>query len=387
MVYILRRFGILIIFSLILMLTTAYADDISVAVNGNALTFDVPAQVIDGRTMVPMRAIFAELGAEVTWDDWSQIAVAVKGDTVISVKIGEPSIKVNDSVISLDTAPQIIDGRTLVPVRAIAEGLGCFVRWDDAAKTVYISDAPLLTVHFIDVGQADSAFIELPNGKTVLIDAGTKSGGKVVSAYLKPYCKKIDYLIATHPHEDHIGGMAEIIDTFEIGEIYMPKVSHDTKTFENLLSTISDNNLTVKTARAGVNMLDEVGLKADFIAPVSDKYSNLNNYSAVLKITYNDASFLFMADAEEPSEHEITADVKADVIKIGHHGGYTSTTEEFIKKVSPTYAVISVGKNNSYGHPNSGIIERIEALGSKIYRTDLDGTIVLYSDGNNINKI
>ncbi len=242
-----------------------------------------------------------------------------------------------------------------------------------------------LIVHFLDVGQADSIFIELPNKETMLIDAGNNADDKFVVNYIRNLSyNKINYVVGTHPHEDHIGGLDTVISTFDIGNIYMPKVEHTTKTFEDVLLAVKNKNLKIKTAKAGVNIVNNGDLKIDIIAPVNDKYEDLNNYSAVVKITYKDNSFLFMGDAEKLSEDELTADVKADVIKIGHHGSYTSTSEEFLKRVSPTYAVISVGKDNDYGHPHKETIDLLNKSNVKVYRTDIAGTIVIKSDGYNM---
>lgn len=249
-----------------------------------------------------------------------------------------------------------------------------------------ILSSETLNVHFLDVGQADSIFIELPNKETMLIDAGNNADDKFVVNYIKNlHYNKIDYVVGTHPHEDHIGGLDTVINTFEIQNIYMPKVEHTTKTFEDVLLAIKNKNLKIKTAKAGVNIIDSNDLKIDIIAPVNDDYEDLNNYSAVIKITYKDNSFLFMGDAKKISEEEITADVKADVIKIGHHGSYTSTSEEFLKRVSPTYAVISVGKGNDYGHPHEETIDLLNKYNIKVFRTDLSGTITIKSDGYNFN--
>jgi competence protein ComEC len=243
-----------------------------------------------------------------------------------------------------------------------------------------------LGVHFLDVGQADSIFIELPNKQTMLIDAGNNTDDKFVVDYIKDlYYDRIDYIVGTHPHEDHIGGLDTVINTFEIQNVYMPKVEHTTKTFKDVLLAVKNKNLKIKTAKAGVNIIDNNDLQIDIIAPVSNEYEDLNNYSAVVKIAYKDNTFLFMGDAEKISEEEITADVKADVIKIGHHGSHTSTSEEFLKRVSPTYAVITVGKDNDYGHPHVETINLLNKSNIKVFRTDLSGTVTIKSDGHSIN--
>ena len=262
--------------------------------------------------------------------------------------------------------------------------VGCanpFVESDDKTSVSTFS-GDTLRVNYIDVGQGDSIFIQLPNKETMLIDAGEAYEADNVINYLNNLgIKKIDYVVGTHPHTDHIGGLEEVINTFDIGSIYMPKASSNSKTFEDLLTTISNKGLKVKTAKSGVVVLSEDNLKLEFIAPNSDNYSNLNNYSAVLKLTYLDNTFLFMGDAETLSEDEITSDVDADVIKVGHHGSDSSSSVEFVKKVSPEYAIIMVGEGNSYNHPYQSIINRYESVGAKVLRTDLDGNIVCDSDG------
>jgi beta-lactamase superfamily II metal-dependent hydrolase len=249
-----------------------------------------------------------------------------------------------------------------------------------------ISDK-LLVVSYIDVGQGDSILIQTPNGSNILIDAGTSSYQTKVSNYLKARgITKIDVLIATHPHADHIGGMSYIIDNFDIGSIYMPKVSTTTKTYETLLTAIKNKGLLINTAKAGVVINIDSALSVKLIAPISTSYNDLNQYSAVTKITYGSISFLFMGDAGSASEQEILnsrTDLKADVLKVGHHGSSTSTTQTFLNAVSPKYAVICVGKN-SYGHPTQEVINRLLNIGASILRTDLDGDIVISSDGVNI---
>ena len=243
----------------------------------------------------------------------------------------------------------------------------------------------LLKVHYLDVGQGDSIFIELPNNETMLIDAAESYQSENIINYLKNLnYQKIDYVIGTHPHTDHIGGLKDIINTFEIGKIYMPKVGSTTKTYESLLMAIKDKNLKINTAKAGTSIIDTDALKINILAPNNSTYTELNNYSVVTKITYGTTKFLFMGDAEKLSENEIKENVTADVIKIGHHGSNTSSSIDFIKKVNAKYGIISVGLNNKYNLPKEETITNWENSGTKIYLTSTNGTIRASSDGTNI---
>ena len=243
----------------------------------------------------------------------------------------------------------------------------------------------LLKVHYLDVGQGDSIFIELPNNETMLIDAAESYQSENIINYLKNLnYQKIDYVIGTHPHTDHIGGLKDIINTFEIGKIYMPKVVSTTKTYESLLMAIKDKNLKINTAKSGTSIIDTDALKINILAPNNSTYTELNNYSVVTKITYGTTKFLFMGDAEKLSENEIKEDVTADVIKIGHHGSNTSSSIDFIKKVNAKYGIISVGLNNKYNLPKEETITNWENSGTKIYLTSTNGNITAISDGTNI---
>lgn len=246
-----------------------------------------------------------------------------------------------------------------------------------------------LCIKYIDVGQGDSEFIMLPNGETILIDAGEKgSGKKVVSAIKDMSVDKIDYLIATHPHADHIGGMPEVIDSFDIGKVYMPRADYSSKTYLTVLEKIDEKNLKITAVKTGTNVISSDELSAEFIAPASGKYNSLNDFSAVLKLTYGDTSFLFTGDAEANSEQEMLEsgfDLSADILKVGHHGSDTSSSEKFLDAVSPEYAVISCGLNNDYSHPSENTLDKLSAINTKVFRTDKMGTITVYSDGHTIN--
>ncbi len=383
--------ALLVIVCITLSAIPIYAqDDISVLVNNNPVIFDQHPVIEDGRTLVPMRAIFESLGASVRWNENTRTITGQKDTLQITLVVGSTSAKVNDIQVMLDVPAKIINGRTFVPVRFIAASLNCFVGWQEKTKTIYITDGDNtpqrnLSVHYIDVGQADSILILLPNGQNILIDAGNNGDGALVVDYIKNQgIRTLDYVIGTHPHEDHIGGLDTIINVFDIGNIYMPKAVNTTKAFEEVLNAIQSKGLKINSAEAGVNIINSNGLCIDIIAPVSDSYDDLNNYSAVIKLTYFNKTFLFMGDAEELSESQITADVKTDVLKAGHHGSNSSTSQSFLKKVLPQYAVISVGAGNRYGHPTQEVLGLLSSFGINIYRTDEVGTIIATSDGNNI---
>ena len=240
----------------------------------------------------------------------------------------------------------------------------------------------LMRVHFIDVGQADSAFIELGNGQTMLIDAG-RSGGDVVDYIRNLQYETIDYVVASHPHDDHIGGMATVLNSFNIGKMYMPKQAHTISAFTNMLDVIENKDIDLYTAKAGTNILSSGNINIDVLAPFSESNSNLNNASAVVRITYGKTVMLFTGDAEHVIENQLlNSGIDADVLKVGHHGAGSASSSSFIKAVSPEVAVISVGEGNSYGHPHADTLAILNEVGAKIYRTDEQGTIVVTADQN-----
>ncbi len=238
---------------------------------------------------------------------------------------------------------------------------------------------------FIDVGQGDSIFLEFPNGKNMLIDAGENYESETVQSFInsKGYFS-LDYVVGTHPHTDHIGGLESIIRRYEIGEIYLPKVVHTSKTYENLLTTINELGYKVNSAISGMEIINEKGLEVKILSPKNSNYSELNNYSVVIKIVFGNTSFLFMGDAEKVVENEILSEVSADVVKVGHHGSDTSSSRDFVESVGAKYAVIMCGVDNQYDLPSDEVVSRWENSGAKVYNTSVNGNIVMVSDGNNI---
>lgn len=241
-----------------------------------------------------------------------------------------------------------------------------------------------IKIHYIDVGQGDCELIQIED-KNILIDSGTSD--KKALDYLKSIgIKKIDYVIATHPHEDHIGSMDDVIKAFDIGTFYTPKATTTTKTFENMVKALKAKDLKMTVPKVGEKIT--IGnATLTFLAPNNDKYEDLNNYSIVVKLKYGNNSFIFMGDAEDISEGEILKkqlDIKADVIKVGHHGSHSSTTKEFLDKINPKYAVISCEKGNDYGHPHKETLTKLNGKNINVFRTDLNGTIIAESDGKEI---
>ncbi|MDF2882868.1 MAG: ComE-like protein Metallo beta-lactamase superfamily hydrolase, secreted [Clostridiaceae bacterium] len=243
-----------------------------------------------------------------------------------------------------------------------------------------------LKVHYINVGQGDSILVQ-QGDKNMLIDAGTNASTSSLISYLRSQnIKKIDYLVLTHPHEDHIGGADAVIKTFEIGSIYMPKVTANTATFRDVVKAMNAKGLKALQPIIGTNY--NLGQAAcEILGPVTTVNGDLNTYSIVIKVTFGNNKFLFTGDAQASNEQDMINkgfDLSADVLKLGHHGSHTSTSQNFLNKVNPKYAIISCGVDNDYGHPHKETMDRLKRKNVIVYRTDESGTIVAESDGKDI---
>ncbi|MDD3365512.1 MAG: ComEC/Rec2 family competence protein, partial [Syntrophomonas sp.] len=221
----------------------------------------------------------------------------------------------------------------------------------------------------------------------MLVDAGENDYGDVVVNYLiSQGVKELDIVVGTHPHSDHIGGLDTVINRFPVKSIYMPKATNTTESFRDVLSAVKNKGLKISTAKAGV-VLPLDGIDCRFVAPVKDSYEELNNYSGVIRLEYGSQSFLLAGDAGTESEAQILSsgvNIKSTVLKVGHHGSYSSSSSKFLKAAAPQYAVIMVGKNNQYGHPHPQTLTRLSNAGIKVFRTDQVGTIVFTTDGKDI---
>ena len=237
---------------------------------------------------------------------------------------------------------------------------------------------------FIDVGQGDSIFLRSPNGKTMLVDAGTPDSFESIQNVLSEEgVTKLDVVVMTHPHSDHMGSMKRVIDNYNIGTFYMPDAVNTTSSFDRMLSALEKKKVKTKviwgSAKATINWDGDVEVRV--LSPIkgADYQDNLNDMSVVIKVTYGETSLLLTGDAESYAEELMIASEKellqADVLKIGHHGSSTSSSQAFLDAVQPKAVVISLGKNNDYGHPHRETMQRLKKLGTEIYRTDELGTV------------
>jgi len=261
-------------------------------------------------------------------------------------------------------------------------------RTSDAASAAVVQydDSADLQVCFLDVGQADSILITC-QGHAMLIDAGTNDAADTVVSFLKEKgITTLDYVVGTHPHEDHIGGMDAVIENFDVKNVLMPKVETDTKTFEDVLDAVSDKGLQITAPSQGdTYALGDAELTAENCLAPDD--NDLNNSSIVLRLDFGSVSVLFTGDSGESAEQAILdsgTDIDCDVLKVGHHGSSDSTSQAFLNAVTPEYAVISCGQDNDYGHPAADTLDRLDAAGVKLFRTDEQGTVVLSSDGTKL---
>lgn len=241
-----------------------------------------------------------------------------------------------------------------------------------------------MRVHFIDVGQGDSIFIESPNGKTMLVDGGVKGAGQKVVSYLKELgVNKLDIVVATHPDADHIGGLIPVLNSIDIGQFYDSGKVHTSQTFEEMLTLIDTKNIPYNVPKTGDRIAfdDDINVK---VLNANENATDNNDASIVLKITYGNVSFLLTADAGIALEKEMMQDdVKATILKAGHHGSNTSSSTEFIQAVHPEVTILSYGEGNKYGHPHAEVVDRLQAIGSKIYATAEAGTVIVSTDGVN----
>lgn len=254
---------------------------------------------------------------------------------------------------------------------------------DDKPDVVKQGD---LEVHFLDVGQGDSSLIITPDGSTILVDASTSTHGEKIVSYLKKAgITTIDHVVATHAHADHIGGMVDVLQNFDIGTVYDSGVSHTSQTYLDYLEYIDQQNINFVVPEEGDSLIsnDDYNLSGEFIN-VGDVDEDLNNSSIAFQLTYKESTFTFTGDAESQVEQDMVQEGNlqdTDVYKVAHHGSNTSSSDTFIESIDPEYAVFSYGEDNSYGHPHSNVVEKLQSRNVELYSTAVQGDIVFTTDG------
>lgn len=243
-------------------------------------------------------------------------------------------------------------------------------------------------VHFINVGQGDAILIDSKN-YNILIDGGPEDCGDHLKRYLDNLkIKNLDFVIATHPHDDHIGFLDNILNRTKVANFIAPAVKADTKEFSNMIASIKRKGLKIQTPWENQKIKLDNNSSMEFLN-TKYKYNddNLNNNSLVIKYTYKDVSFLLTGDSEIPVEENISIhnkDIHCNVLKVGHHGSKSSSSLSFLKKVAPSIAVISCGMGNDYGHPDKITLDNLKVVNTRVYRTDIQGNVILKTDGNKI---
>lgn len=247
-------------------------------------------------------------------------------------------------------------------------------------------DKSSFTIHFIDVGQADAALV-LCDDSAMLIDGGNAADSDLIYSYLKKHdVDHLDYIVCTHAHEDHVGGLAGALNYASVDTALCPVTSYDSKAFKSFVKYLKKQDVEITVPEAG-NTYSLGSSEFEILGPINDDGNGENNSSIVIRIVYKNTSFLFTGDAELEEEEDIIDEqytLESTLLKVAHHGSETSTSYGFLNEVLPEYAVISVGKNNSYGHPSEDVLSRLRDADATVYRTDMQGDIICTSDGESL---
>ena len=361
------------------------AGGIGVTIDGAPVAFDEeygrPFLDKAGRTQVPFRLTMETFGCSVYWNQREETAVAEKDGTRVEVPIGQPYLLVNGKQVPMDTTAQLVSTRTYLPIRPVLEAFGAYVTWNPATSQVTVTTGSnLVKVHFLDVGQGDATLIDC--GETeVLIDGGDNSAGKTLVSYLTPYIDgKLDYIIATHPDADHVGGLDAVLEAFEVGEVIDSGRTADTDTYRDYWNAVQADGCTFSYDEDRIIALSPMAALA--IIETGDDWTDPNDCSVIAQLTCGNVQILFTGDMSQTVEKALLplfGDI--DVLKVGHHGSATSSCAEFLSVVKPEAAVISYGLNNPYHHPTAQTLQRLLAAGSTVYGTGKAGTIVLTTNG------
>ena len=382
-----RILPLLLALSLCLPVAAGATQTVGVTIDGQAVAFDntygYPFIDQAGRTQVPFRVTLESFGCEVSWDNTTRTAIAQKDGTVVEVPIGQAYILENGRQVPIDTTSLIHNDRTYLPIRAVLEAFGAYVTWDsENRQVVATTGSPLVRVHFIEVGQGDATLIDAGELE-VLIDGGTNKAGPRLVEYLQGHVDGIlDYVIATHPDHDHIGGLDDVLAAFQVGEIIDSGYTNTTQSWVDYWAAVeAEPNCFLSFDEDRIIPLNETAYLE--VIETGDHWTTSNDSSVIAQLVCGEVTALFTGDMTATAERESLSLFRdVDVLKVGHHGSKSSTSQEFLEVIRPEYAVASYKQGNTYGHPTAVVLQRLFDFGTTVYGTGKSGTVVLTTNGS-----
>ena len=367
---------------------------ISILVDNVRIAFDQPPVNMNGRVMVPIRHVVEQMGCSVFWEEQTQtVYINTPGVPLkrTASRTGHINVYVNnDRIVFSDQQPVNVGGRILLPVRFVAERLGHNVSWNERTQTVGITNivppglpgesGEPMTIHFIDVGQGSAVFIDYGEFEMLIDAGGVEFGGSIVD-YMQPFVDgPVEIVLATHPHDDHIGGMPRVLNTFDVNQIIYNGQKPDCVYFRDFDRAVNVAGREKLAVARDMTILIGEHAELHIFAPMR-AYERMNDNSIVVMLTYNGTRLLLTGDIEAEAEGDLSnrfPDV--NVLQAAHHGSRSSSTTLFLSAVRPEYVIISSGRHSPFGHPHREVMERLLMTGATIYGTFKDGTIVMTID-------